>query len=287
MPEQDLITLGEGNTPLVEREGIYFKCEFKNPTGSHKDRGFASQISKLKDKGIKKGVLSSSGNAAISAANYCRLAGIELTVFVSPNINENKLKMLQKLDCKIKKSARPVSDCVKYAKANGAYNLRQSQDPAALIGYRAIAAEIINTGILPDAIFIPVSSGTCLAGIASGFENSGKLVSIHAVQTDTVHPIAAIFDKDFKKTDKKSLADAIVAKFTPRQEEIIEVIKKTNGFGWIIENSEMEKGRKWLLSHGLDCSYEGAAALVALWKAKNKGCNFQSPVCILTGKYYE
>lgn len=275
-----------GNTPLVEIDGIYFKCEFKNPTGSHKDRALACQVSKLKEQGATKAVISSSGNAAISAANYCKSAGVELTVFVSSNINRNKLEILRKLNCKIIKTPRPVSDSIKYAKENGSYNLRQSTDPAAIIGYEAIAQEIIKEGLTPDALFIPVSSGTALAGIASGFEKAGLKVPLFAVQTDRIHPIAGIFDKNFAISQEDSLADAIVARYTPRENEVTKSIRNTGGYGWVMGNSEMQNGRKWLLAHNLDCSFEGAAALAALWKAKKAGFKFSNPVCILTGKYY-
>ncbi|MBI3379747.1 PLP-dependent lyase/thiolase [Candidatus Gottesmanbacteria bacterium] len=286
MIRQDLITLGEGNTPLVEVNGIYFKCEFKNPTGSHKDRAFALQVSNIKEKGIKKAVISSSGNAAISAANYCKLAGIALTVFVSPHINKKKLQILENLDCVVIKSNRPVSDSIKYAQKGEIYNLRQSTDINAVIGYESIASEIIDSKISPDAIFLPVSSGTTLIGIANGFKNSKYKIPVHAVQTDLVHPITGIFDKDFPKSDEKSMADAIVARYTPREAEVVNMIKQTGGWGWVITNEEMEKGRVWLYSHDLDCSYEGAATLAALWKATKYGYIYAHPVCILTGKFY-
>lgn len=286
MSKQDLITLGEGSTPLVKIDNIYFKCEFKNPTGSHKDRAFAFQISKLKEQGIENAVISSSGNAAISAFNYCKLAGIELNIFISPNINKNKLKILEDLNCNIFQTPKPVSAAFKFSKTNNAYNLRQSTDPNALAGYQNIASEIIKEGIVPDVVFVPVSSGTTLVGIATGFEKLRFKVALHAVQTDVIHPIAGVFDKNFSQTSQKSLAGAIVARFTPREDEVIEKIRKSNGCGWVITNNEMELGRKWLLSHNLDCSYEGAAVLAALWKAKKQGYKFRNPVCLLTGRYY-
>lgn len=283
---KDIISLGEGNTPLVKLGDIYFKCEFQNPTGSHKDRVFAYQITKLKGNGITKATISSSGNAAISAANYCKLAGIDLTVFVSPNINTNKLKVLENLGCRIIKTPKPVSDSIKYAKAHGVYNLRQSTDPNAPYGYQSIADEIIESKIMPDAVFVPVSSGTALVGISHGFDKLKLTIPLHAVQTDSVHPIAGVFDQKFQEMQEKSLADAIVARFTPRESEAVNVIRKTKGWGWVIGNEEMLKGREWLLSHHLDCSYEGGAVLAALWKARKQGFKFKTPVCLLTGKYY-
>lgn len=286
MSRQDLITLGEGDTPLLKEEGIYLKCEFKNPTGSHKDRAFARQISEIKSKGIKMAVISSSGNSAISAAHYCKIAGIELCVFVSKNINKNKLKIIESLKCHIFHDPKPVSASIKFAKENNIYNLRQSTDPNAASGYEPIVAEIEKAGISADGIFIPVSSGTTLVGIASGFAKSGHNVPIHAVQTDVIHPISGVFDRDYSEAKGKSFADAIVARYTPREDECVRIIRNTNGWGWVTGNDDMEKGRAWLLKYGINCSYEGAATIAALWKAKKNGFNFINPVCLLTGKFY-
>ncbi len=286
MSEQKKITLGEGNTPIIKIDDIYFKCEFENPTGSHKDRAFAYQISKLSHMGIKNAVISSSGNAAISAANYCKIAGIDLHIFVSGKINKEKLKVLQDLGCKIITTPRSVSEAFKFSKINNAYNLRQSIDPNAPVGYQDIATEIIKEGIVPDAVFLPVSSGTAAVGISLGFEKLNHTVAIHAAQTDKVHPIASVFDKNFKKSSNISLADAIVARFTPREDEVIRIIKKTHGSGWVISNNEMKAALSWLQSHDLNCSYEGACALAAFWKARKSGYSFKNPVCILTGRSY-
>lgn len=283
---QNSITLGEGNTPLIKIDSIYFKCEFKNPTGSHKDRAFAYQISQLSKKGIKKAVISSSGNSAISAARYCQIAGIDLHIFVSGKINRKKLKVLQDLGSKIITTLRPVSEAFKFSKVNNAYNLRQSTDPNAPVGYQDIATEIIKEGIVLDGVFIPVSSGTAATGISMGFEKLNYTVAIHAVQTETVNPISSVFDNNFKKSSDISLADAIVARYTPREEEVIAIIKKTHGSGWVISNSQIKVALSWLQSHDLNCSYEGALTLAALWKAQKSGFSFKSPVCILTGKYY-
>lgn len=279
------LSLGNGKTSLKRVEGILFKCEYENPTGSVKERGVSYQISYHFSKGIKQAVISSSGNAAISAANYCQLAGIHLTVFVSININKNKLATLEKLDCQIVKTKKPISAAFQYAKKNNATNLRQSQDPVGQIGYETIAYESDKQEPNIDAIFIPVSSGTTLVGIADGLQKLGKQWSIHAVQTEAIHPIASLFDKEFNP-QKQSLADALVAKYTPREDQIIEAIKKSKGFGWVISDEEIKKADGWLKSHGIDCSYEGAAALAAFWKAKNHGYRYKKPVCLLTGKKY-
>lgn len=279
------LSLGEGGTSLVKIDDIFFKYEFENPTGSVKDRSFAYQISKIKELNIKEAVVSSSGNAAISAANYCRLGNIKLTIFVSPKINKKKLGKLNKFNCKIFKTEKPISSSIRFAKKNNAYLLRQSKDLYATFGYQTIAYELFEVNPNIDAIFIPVSSGTTLAGVASGYKRYGTIPSIHAVQTEAVNPIASLFDKSFTPK-KKSLADALIAKFSQREKQIMEIIDKSKGWGWVISDDEIIIARKWLLSHKIDCSYEGASTLAAFWKAKKYGYIYKYPVCLLTGKFY-
>jgi len=63
-------------------------------------------------------VISSTGNAAISASYYCQQANIPLTIFVSPKIKPNKLSLIKG---HIIQSPQPISDAIKFSKANHAY----------------------------------------------------------------------------------------------------------------------------------------------------------------------
>lgn len=284
IPRQYQITLGEGSTPLEKKEGIFFKLEYENPTGSVKDRACAYQISTLVSRGIKKAVISSSGNAAISASEYCSLAGIELTVFVNPHIHPQKLDSLKRKNVFIIQSKRPKSDSIKYAKEHSLYNLRHSTDEGAKAGFMTLGFELAGETI--DAVFIPVSSGTTLVGMYEGLMRNGKNPAIHIVQTTGIHPIASKYDHDFPLT-RESLADAIVARSTPRQHEIEGIIRKSNGWGWVMEDDQIRCAHAWLQKNNLMSSYEGAAALSAYWKAEEKGYSYQNPLIVLTGKLYE
>jgi len=160
------------NTPLIKLENIYFKREDLNFTGSAKDRSLVFQIANLKKQGYESAVISSTGNAAISAAYFCHLNQIELTVFLSPKVNQNKLDLIKKNNCQIIISDKPISDAIKYSKKTNSYLLRQSTDPSALIGYQEIGKEL--TKELPEitSIFVPVGSGTTLLGISKALNPS-------------------------------------------------------------------------------------------------------------------
>lgn len=278
-------TLGEGSTPCEIEEDVCFKLEYTNPTGSIKDRGMAYQISYISSKGVKEAVISSSGNAAIAAGNYCMLCGIKLTAFVNPHIHSKKFDALKKLPITVIQSQRPKSDAVKYAQAKNVYNLRQSIDLLGKTGYMTLGFEIADINGI-DGVFIPVSSGTTLCGIHDGITKKRKNIPLHAVQTTSIHPVADQFDTDFVP-ESKSIADALVARFTPRQKEVIAAIKKTGGFGWVVSNDEVLRAHHWLEDHNLHCSYEGAVGLAGFWKAKKRGHDFKNPLVVLTGVAYE
>lgn len=88
--ETPVITLNEGNTPLVEsvhiarqihpRLRLFFKYEGLNPTGSFKDRGMTMAISKAVEEGSKAVICASTGNTSASAAAYACRAGLQCAV---------------------------------------------------------------------------------------------------------------------------------------------------------------------------------------------------------------
>jgi len=280
-----------GNTPEVEIEGIIFKRDDMNPSGSVKDRGIAYQLDWVKKQGIKDLVISSSGNAAISACYFCKRLELNLFVFVSPKINHKKLDILHQYPFQVFINKRAKSESIKFAKRNNFFHLRSSADPRGTIGYQEIAKEILedrgNQGGWGqiNSIFIPVSSGTTLVGINEGFGRQGFLPQIHAVQTTAINSIARLFDRDFRPS-KTSLADSLVARTTPRRKQLIGIITKSKGFGWVIANDEIIEASQWLEGRKLLTSFEGAAALAGIWKARKKNWQLGKVVCLLTGKRY-
>src|SRR3954453_5646073 len=83
-PEDPVVSLGEGSTPLVaaprvsERVGaeVWLKIEGANPTGSSKDRGMTCAVSAAVREGAKAVICASTGNTAASAAAYAARAGL-------------------------------------------------------------------------------------------------------------------------------------------------------------------------------------------------------------------
>ncbi|HAI88531.1 MAG TPA: threonine synthase, partial [Alcanivorax sp.] len=87
-----LISLGEGNTPLIRLKNIprllgkdvdiYVKYEGLNPTGSFKDRGMTMAVTKAVEEGSNAIICASTGNTSAAAAAYAARAGITAFVII-------------------------------------------------------------------------------------------------------------------------------------------------------------------------------------------------------------
>lgn len=280
------LSLDEGSTEeIIFDEGLILKREDQNPTGSLKDRGMAYAISRAYQDGLTDLVLSSSGNAAISAAAYCDLVKINLFVFVPLTVKEEKLKKIEKQGVKFFQSSRPVSEAIKFARDNHCFNLRPSRNSFGFEGYQTIAFELAESQGLIEDLFLPVSSGVALKGIAEGFKKLGFVPRLHVCQPAAVCPIASAFDKDYLP-ERKNLADSLVARYVPLKEEIVGLVKESQGTGWVISSKRIVLAQKVLQERGIETSNEGALALAAIFKSKERGWNLGKTVCLLTGKRY-
>lgn len=268
------------NTPIIKIGNIYFKREDQNPSGSVKDRSVIYQLAYAKQKGFKKGVISSSGNSAISLAFWSKKFNIEITAYLSPNTDINKIKQLKSLGAKVIITNKPNSESFKQAKNKNVYNFRQSTDPQAIKGYNELAKEIIRQIGKPEAIFFPVSSGTTLLGTGRNLDGT----KIFLAQSVFHNPLSFIFDQK-RNIVTKNLTKALVAKYIPLKREIIELVKNSNGGGYTIENDKIIEAKKWLNEHKIFTSNEGALALAAAREAQ-KDHKIKTGLVILTGKDY-
>ena len=87
-----IISLGEGNTPLIRLNNIpgmlekdvdiYVKYEGLNPTGSFKDRGMTMAVTRAVADDSRAIICASTGNTSASAAAYAARAGITAFVLI-------------------------------------------------------------------------------------------------------------------------------------------------------------------------------------------------------------
>ncbi len=276
---------------------VYLKREDMHAHGSHKGRSIPLMIEHyVKKEGRNSFVLSSSGNAAVAASKYVALHNrnnpsqpLKLEVCIGKNIPEAKKMMLETeregdSHITITQVERPKQYALQIEKAGTATNLRQSTDDTALEGYYELAKELSRIPNL-SAIFIPTSSGTTAQALGAFFEKHLETKpSLHIVQTTSCHPIASVFDSDTTKTES-SLAGAIVDNVAHRKERVVEIIQKSKGSGWVV-NDEQITNTIDLIKNTCEFTISPNAALsvAGLQKALKKGWKFDGPVaCLITG----
>jgi threonine dehydratase len=274
---------------------LYLKREDKHPYHSHKGRSIPLMIKEYRKKdGIHNFVISSSGNAALAAAKAVWKhnqnntgAPITLKIFVGKHISKNKMKILKEyLDTAyitLEQVSRPKQSAFQMEKDGKAKNLRQSTDPLALVGYYDLAKDLSKIPNL-QAVFVPTSSGTTAEGIAIGFEQLSVDIQVHIVQTTRCNPIASQFDTDFLPTEH-SIAGAIVDQIAHRKDAVVDAIKKSNGFGWVVSDTEIQKAIAVVRQKiGITISPNSAPAIAGLIKAVEHDWEWHGPVaCVITG----
>lgn len=172
-----VISLGEGNTPLIEgnRFGrkLAFKLESLNPSGSFKDRGTAPLASFLVARGVQTAVEDSSGNAGASFAAYAARAGIKARVFVPSYASGPKRQQIEAYGAELVPIPGPRSEAataVRMAAEEGAVYASHGYLPFGLPGLATIAYELVEQlGGAPGSVIAPVGHGSLLLGIAKGF----------------------------------------------------------------------------------------------------------------------
>ena len=168
-----IISLGEGNTPLIRLHNIpreigrevalYVKYEGLNPTGSFKDRGMTMAVTKAVDEGSRAVICASTGNTSASAAAYAARAGI--TAFVL--IPEGKIalgKLAQAMMhgavvLQIRGNFDAGMQLVKEVAEEAPVTIVNSINPYRLQGQKTAAFEIVEElGRAPDYHCLPVGN---------------------------------------------------------------------------------------------------------------------------------
>ena len=279
----------------LEMKNLFFKREDLHPYGSHKGRSIPIMIDTSIAQGIAHFAISSSGNAALAAAfhveklNQARQTPeekIKLDILVGQHISTKKLRKLEQFKnqyINVTMHDRPLQTLFNMTKDQSVKGLRQSTDDTALIGYQALAEELLE---IPDlqAAFIGTSSGTTALALAEYFESQSKKIEVHIVQTSSCHPISDAFVND-QLLDEKSIADAIVDQAAVRKDAIVKLLEKNGGSGWVVSNEQIVAAQEITKRHAkIDISTNSALSVAGLMQGVYTGKAWAgSVVCIICG----
>jgi len=179
-----VITLGEGNTPLIRAArlakkiapgiDLYLKYEGVNPTGSFKDRGMTMAISKALENGAKAVMCASTGNTSASAAAYGARAGLSVYVLIpAGKIALGKLSqamMHQATVIQVEGNFDQALTIVKELSATYPVELVNSINPFRIEGQKTAAMEVCDQlGDAPSLHILPVGNAGNITAYWKGY----------------------------------------------------------------------------------------------------------------------
>jgi len=299
--ETEIITLGEGWTPLVKlSDNVYFKLENLNPTGSFKDRGSTVLISTLHKLVKKAGCYiseDSSGNAGVSIAAYAARADLRAKIYVPENISGPKFNQIQFHGAEVVKVSGNRSKVAEEAQKpeKGRCYVGHILHPLFRDGIRSLAYEIAEQldWHVSERIYLPVSAGTLLLGVINGFRHLVEsnvieaMPKIVACQTRQVSPLYHRFKNLHYAMPEKitSIADALVSVNPPLLDIMVKNLREANGDAVMVEENEIFNAFITLARKGFFVEPSSAVAYAAYKKQldnkeMSKG---DSTLIILTG----
>lgn len=296
-----VVTLNEGNTPLIKAENlakkigidaeIYLKFEGCNPTGSFKDRGMTMAVTKAKESGSGAIICASTGNTSASAAAYGAKAGLKTYVLIPDGyIALGKLSQAMMYGAEIiaiqgnfdraLEVVREISD--KYP-----ITLVNSVNPYRIEGQKTGAFEICEAlGQAPDYHFIPVGNAGNITAYWKGYKEWHKLGKIPALPKMMGFEAegAAAIVKGERIMNPETIATAIRIG-NPASWKFAEAARdESNGMINFVTDEEIVKAYKLIAScEGVLAEPASAASVAGLIKFKDQVKDGSKIVCILTG----
>lgn len=301
--EAPLISLGEGNTPLIwdEIEGreVAFKLEYLNPTGSFKDRGTAVMVSFLMSRGVQAVVEDSSGNAGASLAAYAARSGLKARIFVPDYASGPKRKQIAVYGAELTRILGPRSnaaEAVRRAAQDGAVYASHAYLPFGLTGLATVAYELVEAlGKAPGAVIVPAGQGSLLLGIARGFAalQQAGLVSdfptLVGVQARACAPLWALFVSGPAGlawvTEGDTLAEGIRIRHPVHGDAVYQAVEENSGYFVAADEEEIRSGQAALAKRGFYVEPTSAVVWPALQQMIGK---VPDPiVVVLTGSGFK
>lgn len=185
-----IISLNEGNTPLILAEALpaelglknvrmYYKFEGLNPTGSFKDRGMTMAISKAVEDKATAVMCASTGNTSAAAAAYASRCGLKCYVLIPEGkIAKGKLLQAYRYGAKvlmIKGNFDQALELVKQMTKDGKITLVNSINPYRIEGQKTAAFEIVDDlGDAPEYHAIPVGNAGNITAYWKGYKEYKK-----------------------------------------------------------------------------------------------------------------
>ncbi|REE69484.1 L-threonine synthase [Paenibacillus taihuensis] len=297
-----MLTLQEGNTPLVRAENLskelglnlFFKYEGLNPTGSFKDRGMVMAVAKAMEEGSTTIMCASTGNTSAAAAAYAARGGLNCIVLI-PNNNIALGKLAQAVIYGAKVIAingnfDRALEIVREITAKHPITLVNSVNPYRIEGQKTAAFEVVDqlNGEAPDYLAIPVGNAGNISAYWKGFKElhaHGRIAKLPKMVGFEAEGAMAIV-KGEPIAEPETIATAIRIGNPASWKTAVAAAEESEGQINYVTDEEILHAYKLIASReGIFAEPASAASIAGVLKLKREG-KFQggeTVVCVLTG----
>lgn len=301
--EAPVITLGEGDTPMIEgkvkNHTVFYKMESQNPTGSFKDRGTAVLVSFLLSRDIREAVEDSSGNAGASFSAYAAKVGMKAVIYAPESTSGPKRTQIEMYGAELKRIPGPRAEAAKAvleAVARGCVYASHAYMPFGVAGYASMAYEIYEYfGGAPGTIIVPAGHGGALYGLMLGFESllhAGQITRLPyfiGVQAENCSPMVSAFQmKSIQNVPVKiqpTLAEGASVSSPIHSTAILRRMYDGNGRMLAASESMIKEAYQLLARQGIYCEPTSSLSITPLLNDK---IDIIGPVVsIITGSGYK
>ncbi|MCZ7585632.1 MAG: threonine synthase [Deltaproteobacteria bacterium] len=301
--DRNVVTLLEGNTPLVETPAVaarvgtgvrvFCKLEGLNPTGSFKDRGMTAAVSAAKEEGSTAVICASTGNTSASAAAYAAKAGMRCYVLIPDGkIALGKLSQAMMHGATVLQVEGNFDDALRLVvDISGTHpvTLVNSVNPNRIQGQKTAAFEVCeDLGRAPDYHFLPVGNAGNITAYWLGYtewreegriQNAPRMMGFQAAG-------AAPIVRGYPVENPETIATAIRIG-CPASWKSAEAARDESGgtIGMVSDDELVEAYRYLAAKEGIFCEPASAAGVAGLFKTApsldwKEG---DTVVCTLTG----
>ncbi len=296
--DENVVTLGEGWTPLLRTErlgqklglrNLYIKDESQNPTQSFKARGMTAAVSMAKELGARKLAVPSAGNAAGALAAYSARAGLECFIFMPRDTPRANVVECEQTGAHVTLMDGLITECGaevgRRKEAGKWFDVSTLKEPYRIEGKKTLGYELAEqfNWTLPDVIIYPTGGGTGLIGMWKAFDEMEQMGWIGperprmaTVQAAGCAPIVRAFEEGKRFAEEfpnaATLASGLRVPRAIGDFLILDALRESEGTAIAVTDEDLIAATREIgATEGLFCAPEGAACLPALRKMIETG----------------
>ncbi|AGY58825.1 threonine synthase [Gloeobacter kilaueensis] len=298
-----IVTLREGNTPLIELAAVgerlgrgirvWAKFDGLNPTGSFKDRGMTMAVSKAKEARAEAVLCASTGNTSAAAAAYAARAGLRAFVLIPEGyVALGKLAQAVIYGAEviaIRGNFDQALAIVRAVAERYPINLVNSVNPYRLQGQKTAAFEICDQlGTAPHWLCIPVGNAGNIAAYWMGFSEyaeRGRIRERPRLQGFEASGAAALVGGSVQPVARPETVATAIRIGNPASGSLaIAAAQQSGGAIRAVSDPEILAAYQLLArEEGIFCEPASAAAVAGLLKFGHEAASGSQVVCVLTG----